>query len=222
MKPLWVWIGLVILALGVLGVLDATGTLESTETVERWWPAAIVGAGLIAMVAQRRISLGPVFIAAIGVALLAETTDWASEDVVGPAILVVIGLAVLIGATKRGRTWSLGAEGSRPVAIFGGSEIKDRSEHFTHGEATALFGGATLDLREAHFEDRATVDATAIFGGVDVLVPKDIRVTVGGLPIFGGYDDKTHPDSDLPPDAPRLDVRATAIFGGVDVANEPD
>ena len=107
-----------------------------------------------------------------------------------------------------------------PVAIFGGSTIKDRSAHLTHAEATALFGGATLDLREAHIDDEATVDATAIFGAVDVLVPKGWRVSLGGLPIFGGYDNKTGGNGSLPENAPRLNVRATAIFGGVDVAHE--
>ena len=53
-----------------------------------------------------------------------------------------------------------------------------------------------------------------------MLVPKGWRVSVSGLPIFGGYDDKTT-QGDLPADAPLLRVNATAVFGGVGVANEP-
>ena len=52
-------------------------------------------------------------------------------------------------------------------------------------------------------------------------MPKDWRVSVGGLPIFGGYEDKTIGNGSLPVDAPLLKVNATAIFGGVEVANEP-
>ena len=37
MKPVRLWIGLVLLTLGVLGILDATGALESTEVIDRWW-----------------------------------------------------------------------------------------------------------------------------------------------------------------------------------------
>jgi len=87
---------------------------------------------------------------------------------------------------------------------------------------SAVFGGATLDMREARLDPGATVDALALFGGVDVIVPTGWRVDLGGLPIFGGYDDKTTGDGDLPPDAPVLRVAATAIFGGVDVKNERD
>lgn len=84
-----------------------------------------------------------------------------------------------------------------------------------------MFGGATLDLRDAHIDDEATVDAFAMFGGVDVLVPHGWRVELRGLPILGGCDDKTTPNGSLSVSAPRLKVNATAILGGVAVANEP-
>jgi hypothetical protein len=220
MTPVRLWIGVVLLGLGVLGVLDATGTMESSEVIDRWWPLAVVVAGLLAMVARRRITPGPSIVVLIGLALLADQMDWATEDVLGPAILVVIGLAVLLGAVRSRRPKGEPSAGS-PVAVFGASTIKDRSEHLTHAEATALFGGATLDLREAHIDDTATVDATAIFGAVDVLVPRGWRVSVGGTPIFGGFEDKTEGNGTIPEGAPTLDVRATAIFGGIDVAHEP-
>ena len=38
-------------------------------------------------------------------------------------------------------------------------------------------------------------------------------------PVFGGYEDKTAGNGDVPADAPLLKVGATAIFGGVDVKN---
>jgi hypothetical protein len=220
MTPVRLWIGLVLVTLGVFGVLDATGTLESTDAIERWWPIAIIGAGLLVMADHRRISVGPTIVVVLGSVLLANQQGWTTEDLLGPALLVLIGLAVLAGATRGRRTKGGEISAGSPLAIFGGSTIKDRSAHLTHAEATALFGGATLDLREAHIDDEATVDATAIFGAVDVLVPRGWRVSLGGLPIFGGYDDKTGENGALPDNAPRLNVRATAIFGGVDVAHE--
>jgi hypothetical protein len=46
-------------------------------------------------------------------------------------------------------------------------------------------------------------------------------VALSGVPIFGGFEDKTQGNGSLPADAPRLNVHATAVFGGVDVAYEP-
>ena len=217
MKPVRLWIGLVLVTLGVFGILDATGSLDSTETIDRWWPVAIIGLGLIAMGVERRISLGPAIVVGIGILLLANQQEWTDEDLFGPVLLIVIGLVVLSGLWHRRVE---GRERENRVVMFGGTKIKDRSEHFAHADVSAIFGGATLDLREAHIDREASVDALALFGGVDVVVPEGWRVALGGTPIFGGCEDKTEGDGELPADSPLLKVHATAIFGGVDVKNQ--
>ena len=219
MKPLRLWIGLVLVTLGVFGILDATGALDSTETIDRWWPVAIIGLGLIGMFIERRIALGPGIVVVVGLLILADQQEWTDEDLFGPVLLIAIGLVVLSGL------WSRRVDGEHresSVAMFGGTKIKDRSEHFTHANVSAIFGGATLDLREAHIDREASVDALAMFGGVDVLVPKGWRVSVDGTPILGGCEDKTTGDGELPADAPVLNVHATAILGGVGVKNKTD
>lgn len=219
MKPVRLWIGLILLALGTLGVLDATGTLESSEAIDRWWPVAIIGLGLIGMIVDRRIAIGPGIVVLIGVLLLADQQDWTDEDLVGPVLLIGIGLLLLSGLWRRRREQE---HRDNSLVMFGGTKIKDRSEHFTHADVSAIFGGATLDLREAHVDREATVEALAVFGGVDVLVPTGWRVSVDGTPILGGVEDKTEDGADLSPDAPLLTVHGTAIFGGVDVKHRPD
>jgi hypothetical protein len=220
MKPVRLWIGLVLVTLGVFGILDAAGTLESSQTIDRWWPVAIIGLGLIGMLVDRRISVGPGIVVVVGLLILADQQEWTDEDLFGPVLLIAIGLVVLSGMWGRRRV-----EGERrecSLVMFGGTKIKDRSEHFTHADVSAVFGGATLDLREAHVDREASVDALALFGGVDVLVPKGWRVALGGTPILGGCEDKTEGDGELPADAPVLRVHATAILGGVDVKNTTD
>ncbi len=216
MKPIRLWIGLVLVALGVFGILDATGTLDSSETIDQWWPVAIIGLGGIGMLVERRIALGPAIVVVIGVLLLADQQEWTDENLFGPVLLVTIGLVVLSGLWRR----QIGGDHrDNSVVMFGGTKIKDRSEHFTHADVSAIFGGATLDLREAHVDREASVEALALFGGVDVLIPKGWRVELGGTPILGGCEDKTEGDGELAADAPVLKVHATAILGGVDVKN---
>lgn len=219
MRPVRLWIGLVLLTFGVFGVLDATGVLLAGSTIDRWWPVAIIGLGVLAMLAQQRISFWPSVIVVFGVVLLADTQNWATGGLVVPAVLVLIGGAILAGFARQHAAAQ--DEQHEPIAVFSGAKMVDRSEHLKHSEVTAIFGGATLDLRGAHIDEVATVDAFAMFGGVQVLVPKAWRVSVGGLPIFGGYEDKTSGNGSLAPDAPVLKVNATAIFGGIEVANEP-
>ncbi|HET7234928.1 MAG TPA: LiaF domain-containing protein [Actinomycetota bacterium] len=216
MKPIRLWIGLVLVALGVFGILDATGALDSSETIEQWWPVAIIGLGIIGMLVERRVGLGPAIVVGIGFLLLADQQQWTDEDLFGPVVLILIGVLVLSGLWRRGQAEPEGHR-ENTVVMFGGTKVRDSSEHFTHADVSAIFGGATLDLREAHIDREASVDALALFGGVDVLVPRGWRVQVAGTPILGGLEDKTEGDGERQADAPLLKVNGTAIFGGVDV-----
>ena len=216
MKPTRAWIGTVLLTAGLLGVLRALGVLDTGE-LWSWWPLAVVGLGATTVIEQRHVSAGPVVVAAAGLVLLADTRDWTSGTLWWPAILVVAGGLVLTGLLRH-RTAHHDAPGS-PMAFFGGTKVRNRAEHLTRAEVSAVFGGATLDLRGAHIDREADVDALALFGGVEVLVPQGWRVTVAGLPIFGGYEDSTGQEAGL--DAPLLHVNVTAVFGGVNVRNEP-
>lgn len=213
MRPVRVWVGLVLLALGVFGILDATDVLDSGAAVGRWWPVALVGLGLVAMAAQRRVSLGPVVITLAGLVLLMGSLGWATGDVLWPTVLVCAGIAVLVGLRRHHGTRT-------PVAVFGGTTTRERTQHLRHADVSAIFGGATLDLRQAQVDSEASIDAFALFGGVEVLVPEGWRVSVGGLPFMGGIVDKTENDG-LSDDAPVLTVNGTALFGAVEIANQP-
>jgi hypothetical protein len=215
MRLVRVWIGLVLLALGAIGILAATGV--GTGGVADWWPIAVIGLGVAAMLGRRRVSLGPLVIVAFGVVLLAYRQSWTEADLFGPAVLIVLGLTVLFSIS---RTYGRGRDDGSSFAMLGGAKVSNRSEHLTRTEATAILGGVTLDLREAHIDDEATVDATALLGGVEILVPHTWRVSITGTPILGGFEDKTHTD-DHRAEAPILYVNGIAAFGGVTVANEP-
>ncbi|GAA3044056.1 LiaF transmembrane domain-containing protein [Actinokineospora globicatena] len=218
MKAVRLWIGLVLLVVGVLGLADAFAWFDAGGVVDHWWPVAVIGLGGVVVLVQRRVSVGPVVVVVLGFVLLADQAGWAHGGVLWPAVFVVLGASVLARlSTHRVATHDRFAT---PVAVFGGSRAVDRSAHLTHAEVSAVFGGATLDLRGAHVDREATVDALALFGGVDILVPHGWRVRITGIPVMGGCEDKTT-DSALPPDAPVLVVRATAAFGGIRVGNEP-
>jgi len=101
MKPSTVWIATVLLALGVCGILDAAGIVDTSQTIAQWWPIAIVGWAVAAMIGERRITLGGVICAAIGITLLADAQSWASGAVVWSALAITLGLAILVDASLR-------------------------------------------------------------------------------------------------------------------------
>ena len=101
MKPGTLWIGAVLLAIGVCGILDATGFVESSQTIGTWWPLAVIGWPLTEMVAARRVTLGGVICLAIGLTLLADELALADDGLVWSMLAAFIGLAILVDAVVK-------------------------------------------------------------------------------------------------------------------------
>lgn len=110
MKPTRIWLGLLLLALGVFGVLDVTGVLAWNDTVGRWWPVAIIAFGLADMATEHRVTFGQAIITAIGLALLADQQNWASDNLIWSLLLGGIGLGILVGRGHRPKPDHQGAD----------------------------------------------------------------------------------------------------------------
>jgi hypothetical protein len=83
-------------------------------------------------------------------------------------------------------------------------------------------GGVELDFREATLQPGITeVHAFAFWGGVEILVPPDIRLECSGIGIMGGFDTGDwagEPGGDVgDPLIPVLRVTGVAVMGGVEV-----
>lgn len=217
-------IGSIVVALGILFLLDAANVLNADKAIDEWWPIVIVAAGALTLAEQPPAVLRGAILTGIGVVLLLFTTNLLEEDAwdyLWPAVLVLVGLLII--ARWHGRT-IVGADSEdviRSTAFFGGPKLASTSQHFRGAWLTAIVGGITLDLRDAALApEGASINATAACGGIDILVPKGWRISVRSTPIFGGLDDKTDHSRELPPDAPTLHVDALTVLGGVDIKHK--
>ena len=87
-------------------------------------------------------------------------------------------------------------------------------------QATALLGSCTIDLRQAEIEgDRLLVRATAILGGIDILVPENFDVDLTGTALLGSIKDRRESAGDE--SGPAVRVEAFALCGSVSVGNAP-
>jgi hypothetical protein len=204
--------GLALILVGALVLLKRFDIWDLGYLLSTWWPAILILIGISLLIGNRfrRPGAGLLLII-IGAMFLLWELGYLEVDVwrkVWPAALIVIGLWIIFRPVIRPRS-----SGTVPPAP--GDDID--TQGFNGGEATAVLGGADLDFTNAGLEGgRATVEATAIFGGVDIIVPKNWRVIMDGTPILGGFNLK-HAN---PPEAEAkatLHVRGTAIFGGVTV-----
>lgn len=218
-------LGLAVVTLGVLFMLDSADVLDAGRAIDRWWPVLIVAAGILTLVGRPPSIVRGALLTGAGVVLLLLSTDVLEEqawDYIWPALVILAG--VLIVARWHGRTIPRAAGEENVVhstAIFGGPKLICTAQQFRGAWLTAIFGGITLDLRDARpAPEGASINATAAFGGIDILVPKGWRISVRTTPIFGGLDDKTDHSEAPAADAPTLHVDAVAVFGGVDIKHE--
>ncbi|MEW1723544.1 DUF1707 domain-containing protein [Streptomyces sp. NPDC093109] len=101
------------------------------------------------------------------------------------------------------------------VAIFSSSVRRGRWRIGSRTDAFALFGNIEIDLTEALFSQRITViNATSIFGNVEIRVPQNISLRGNGTGILGNFEVEALVAED--PDAPTVVVNGYSVFGNVE------
>lgn len=108
-----------------------------------------------------------------------------------------------------------GASYKTASALFGSQDICYGPEPFTGASYTAVFGGLTINLCNVTFDGDVVINVTAIFGGIDLILPSNVQVISNVTPILGGTDIKYA--SSRNPAARRIIVNGTASFGGVTI-----
>jgi len=108
-----------------------------------------------------------------------------------------------------------GAQYKTASAMFGAQDIFYGAEDFTGGSYTALFGGLTINLSNVNLVGDVVIQATAIFGGIDIILPPNVQVISHVTPILGGTDIKYASSRD--PSAKKIILNGCACFGGIDI-----
>jgi hypothetical protein len=208
--------GSVVVVLGALLMLDYADVLDSGQVIGDWWPVVFLVAGILAYFANRRRWVMPLVITVASAVLLLRTTGVVdSLAIIGPALLVLVGLFIIFGRGMDRGTIDA-RDRIKTFNVFSGSQLASHSKNFEGGSVGALFGGTEIDLRDAKPAPGASLDVFVAFGGTEIKVPKGWQVVTRGLPIFGAFDNVTAKET-LPADAPVLDINATVLFGGLEV-----
>ena len=103
------------------------------------------------------------------------------------------------------------------IAAFLGGQVRKGRWHVPRQvKVIAVAGGVVLDLRQARFSPGVTeIEVFCLGGGVEVIVPPDVRVESMGVAIMGGFDSSDN-DADAQPDAPLVRINGVAVMGGVE------
>jgi hypothetical protein len=216
------WFGgvLVVAGLGLLADQFIPG-LGLGLWIARLWPLAVIALGVLVLLTRTSTLLGGIILLIIGAILQFSVLGWLSDNVWGllwPSFLILLGLLVVF---RLGRPSLLVGEQNDVInsfGVFSGYGQRPQSQNFRGGSATAVFGGMRIDLTDSKpAKEGAVLELTAAFGGMTVFVPRDWKVEMTGLPLFGGWSNKTVAPSTE--NAPNLTIRCLVMFGGIEVKN---
>jgi predicted membrane protein len=220
--------GAVIVGVGLILLLDNMGILHA-DNLWRYWPVILiaVGAGRVMESHRPAALVWGGMISLIGLLFLLDNLHILSFsfNMIWPLAVIAFGVSMLLRSAERTRMVGDTGFASNPTlslwTVFGGGRRRITSDNFQGGEVFAIFGGFHIDLRGSQITSgRAVVEINSIFGGVEMIVPENWRVSVRGTGIFGAFEDKTippRPDVGVTP--PELIVTGSAVFGGATVRN---
>jgi hypothetical protein len=236
--------GALIVAAGVVLLLDQQGIINADHVFSYFWPVVLVAAGSTMLINCRGRGgrgIWGITLLAIGALLVLENLGFAHIrfDTIWP--LIIIGVGVLMiwqaagprilpdGTTKPpwpeifnrwSRTGSPEAD-FNGIAILGGFKRRITSKKFKGGSVLSVMGGFQIDLRQADMEgDTATIEAMSFMGGGEIKVPDEWLVSMEGISLFGAFVDET---DQQPPTVSgtqkKLIMKGASLFGGIVVKN---
>ncbi len=239
-------VGLAVLIVGVILLLNNLGVGIEIEVREvlRLWPVTPLILGLNWLFLSFGSSEGAegkkVFFSwgqfstaliaiAIGVIFLGRNLGLFEVDtsmffnLLFPVILILIGFNLL-----RGRAQSSGSGGR--FTFMGGANVGGAEPwKLEGGSYFAFMGGIEMDLTKAEVPEGETVlDLTAIMGGIEVKIPRDMAVIYEGSAVLGGVSFKDQEDGGIiagrkieqnidQSNGRRVRIQARAILGGVEI-----
>jgi predicted membrane protein len=221
--------GILLILLGLGFLADQLGYFQMGEIISTYWPLVLIIAGITGLFDRKSSKMGNLIVLALGILFQLNRLDYLEVEVFRlfwPIVLIIVGLNILFtkGISNHNvkvdpDKWSTNVIEDATVdsfVIFSGLETNNQSQEFKGGKLTAVFGGIDLRLTEANlYNNEAFIDATTLFGGIDIIVPNNWRVEMTGTPIFGSWSNNARSNPD--PDAPVLKIRCMPIFGGIDV-----
>jgi Cell wall-active antibiotics response 4TMS YvqF/Domain of unknown function (DUF5668) len=225
---------------GVVFLLDQLGVASAARFFDFFWPALLLYFGLAGLLFGAVVGRfwGSLLTIAGVILLLNHFGYHINFDIFWPIAIILWGLW-LLGIALTGKSdWKMGwartvgdsfargfgsdSNSADPelVAVFASVKRRITAPNFRGGKAVAIFGEVKLDLTKAEIEGyEATLEATGVFGAVEVRVPEKWEVSVRGAAILGEYQDRLHQHPEGTPPK-RLVIKGGAVFGSVVVKND--
>ncbi|MDD4767369.1 MAG: cell wall-active antibiotics response protein [Desulfotomaculaceae bacterium] len=232
-------LGIVVIALGVVLLLNNFNIINISVgyLVLTYWPLLLVlwGIDLLLPDAESGGSkpgrksgalITGLILIALGLLITGHNLDLYELNfsffwrIFWPVVIILIGWSLLR---------STSGSGGAHWAVMSGIELKQQGWKLEDGSYFALMGGVDMDLNAAEIpEGEISINATAVMGGIEIIVPPGITVEYEGTAVLGGVkffnedsggviagrksEYKGNPESRT-----KLILKCTAIMGGIEI-----
>jgi predicted membrane protein len=222
------YLGILFILFGISMLLQQLGLWDSGDLISTWWPMILIAIGLTKLTSKSGSKTSGVILTLIGLFFQMKELNLITvsiAEIFWPVIIIAIGISILIPRKTFNSDYKvfskeINDEVIDKFSLFSAIKARNISGNFRGGSLVTIFGGIDLDLRDSIIsKDGAKLEVTAVFGGMNIIVPSEWRVVVKGVPIFGGCSNKTHSNNSANENAPVLVINYFAAFGGLDVRN---
>ena len=219
--------GIVFIAAGIVWALSSLEVVNFNIFFKGWWTLFIIVPSAISFFTSSEKFSAAIGVA-VGVILLLCARDVMGYDMLAklalPAIVVLIGLNMIVTSFSRRHTEKMKESFEKNkgaidnvFCLFAGKEVKLEGEKFFGAEINAIFGGVDYDLRGAVIEPDSAIKASAIFGGIEIIVPEGVHVRVKSNSFFGAVENISRRPDKGDENTITLYVGGLALFGGIDI-----
>ncbi|OLR58546.1 hypothetical protein BHF70_02260 [Anaerostipes sp. 494a] len=216
-------LGVILIIIGCILALNIFGITNIELFFDGWWTFFIIIPCVIGLFNEHE-KTGNIIGICIGVFLLLCCQDVLDFDLMWkllfPVVIIIVGLKLIFGGMfDKRRTEAMNKVNrdkmKTEAAVFSSANLNYDNEIFHGAEINAVFGGAKCDLRGAVIQEDVVIQASAIFGGIDIYVPENVNVKVTSNSLFGGVSNK-HMNIRTEGTV-TIYINATCMFGGVDI-----
>ena len=221
-RILW---GMVFIVLGIIVALNALDIIRFNIFFHGWWTLFIIIPCFIGLFDDSNKSkFGNIVGLVIGLLLLLLCQGLIKLDIIFklfiPIILIIIGMYLIFGnvlkndVSKKFKDVKVSGKTESVCATFAEQFVTKNADDSVENIALdAIFGSVVYDFSKAKLKNETMIKASAIFGGVNIITPSDVKVIVKSTPILGGVSNKNKTK-----DAKKvIYIDALALFGSVDI-----
>jgi len=210
-NKLW---GVLLILIGVVLCLNALDITNIDLFFEGWWTLFII-VPCFTQLFTEKVKIDNMIGLLIGLFLLLSCQGIVDFNLIFklglPVILVIIGISIVFKDSKNANKIIKNKKALDYCSTFSGQTIRFENEEFDGCNLNAIFGGIKCDLTNVKVKDTVLINASAIFGGINIVVPREVKVEIKNNSIFGGVSNK-HNNKD---GKQTIYIEANCLFGGI-------